>query len=157
GSTRLARRGARGQTFGGMTCVRGAAGRRSDGDVLPVAAGLARRAALAVDNSRLYREAREADRIKGEFLMTLSHELRTPLSAVVVWARLLGNGKLEAAKMPRALEAIERNVASLTRLAQDLTDVSRIAAGKLRLKAGPVDLRGVIAAAIVAVRPAAQA
>src|SRR5439155_972117 len=71
--------------------------------------------------------------------------------------RRLGTGKLEATKMPRALEAIERNVASLTRMVEDLTDVSRFAAGKLRLKAGPVDLREVIAAAIVAVRPAAQA
>ncbi|TMB59685.1 MAG: response regulator [Deltaproteobacteria bacterium] len=148
---------ARGQTLGAMTFVMAASGRRYDRDDLAVAEELARRAALAVDNSRLYREAREADRIKGEFLMTLSHELRTPLSAVVVWARLLGNGKLEATKMPRALEAIERNVASLTRLVEDLTDVSRIAAGKLRLQAEPVDLRKVIAAAIVAVRPAAQA
>jgi len=148
---------ARGQTLGAMTFVTAASGRRYDRDDLAVAEELARRAALAVDNSRLYREAREADRIKGEFLMTLSHELRTPLSAVVVWARLLGNGKLDATKMPRALEAIERNVASLTRLVEDLTDVSRIAAGKLRLKTGPVDLWEVIAAAIVAVRPAAQA
>ncbi len=138
---------ARGQTLGAMTFVMAASGRRYDRDDLAVAEELARRAALAVDNSRLYREAREADRIKGEFLMTLSHELRTPLSAVVVWARLLGNGKLEATKMPRALEAIERNVASLTRLVEDLTDVSRIAAGKLRLKTGPVDLWEVIAAA----------
>src|SRR5207248_5110034 len=148
---------ARGQTLGAMTFVTAASGRRYDRDDLAVAEELARRAALAVDNSRLYREAREADRIKGEFLMTLSHELRTPLSAVVVWARLLGNGKLDATKMPRALEAIERNVASLTRLVEDLTDVSRIAAGKLRLKTEPVDLREVIAAATVAVRPAAQA
>ena len=148
---------ARGQTLGAMTFVTAVSGRRYDRDDLAVAEELARRAALAVDNSRLYREAREANRIKDEFLMTLSHELRTPLSAVVVWARLLGNGKLDATKMPRALEAIERNVASLTRLVEDLTDVSRFAAGKLRLKAGPVDLREVIAAAIVAVRPAAQA
>ena len=148
---------ARGQTLGAMTFVTAASGRRYDRDDLAVAEELAGRAALAVDNSRLYREAREADRIKGEFLMTLSHELRTPLSAVVVWARLLGNGKLDATKMPRALEAIERNVASLTRLVEDLTDVSRIAAGKLRLKTGPVDLWEVIAAATVAVRPAAQA
>ena len=148
---------ARGQTLGAMTFVTAASGRRYDRDDLAVAEELARRAALAVDNSRLYREAREADRIKGEFLMTLSHELRTPLSAVVVWARLLGNGKLDATKMPRALEAIERNVASLTRLVEDLTDVSRIAAGKLRLKTEPVDLWEVSAAAIVAVRPAAQA
>src|SRR5207247_2669848 len=114
---------------------RGVSGRRYERDDLAVAEALARRAARGVDNARLYREAREANRIKDEFLMTLSHELRTPLSAVVVWSRLLANGKLEVAKMPRALEAIERNVASLTRMVEDLTDVSRIAAGKLRLKA----------------------
>src|SRR5438046_10740464 len=112
---------ARGQTLGAMPFATAASGRRYDRDDLAVPEELARRAALAVDNSRLYREAREADRIKGEFLMTLSHELRTPLSAVVVWARLLGNGKLDATKMPRALEAIERNGASPPRLVEGRT------------------------------------
>ena len=148
---------ARGQSLGAMTFVTSVSARRYDRDDLAVAEELARRAALAVDNTRLYRRAQEANRIKDEFLMTLSHELRTPLSAVVVWARLLGTGKLDATKAPRALAAIERCTESLARMIEDLTDVSRIVAGKLRLKAGPVDLRQVVAAAIVAVRPAAEA
>src|SRR5947199_4157103 len=148
---------ARGHSLGAMTFVPSVSARRYDRDDLAVAEELARRAALAVDSTRLYRRGQAANRIKDEFLMTLSPELRTPLSAVVVWARLLGTGKLDATKAPRALAAIERCTESLARMIEDLTDVSRIVAGKLRLKAGPVDLRQVVAAAIVAVRPAAEA
>ncbi|HYY05652.1 MAG TPA: ATP-binding protein [Candidatus Limnocylindria bacterium] len=148
---------ARGQTLGAMTFVTTASGRSYDREDLTVAEALAHRAALAADNTRLYREAREANRVKDEFLMTLSHELRTPLSAAVVWADMLEKGKVDPTKMPRASQAIARNVASLARMVEDLTDVSRIVAGKLRLKPGPVDLNEVIAAAIVAVRPAAEA
>ena len=101
--------------------------------------------------------AEEVSRAKDVFLATVSHELRTPLSAVVVWTHLLEGGSLDTTKASRALEAIARNVASLTRVVEDLTDVSRIASGKLRLKAGAVDVREVIAVALAAVRPGAQA
>src|SRR5204862_88000 len=74
GPTMIGPRVARGQPRGAVTFVAAASGPRSAREDLPGAEERGRRAALAVDNSRLYREAREADRIKGEFLMALSHE-----------------------------------------------------------------------------------
>jgi signal transduction histidine kinase len=64
-------------------------GRRfEDGERL-MAEDIAYRAALAIDNGRLYQEAREADRRKDEFLAVLSHELRTPLAPLMTWVELL--------------------------------------------------------------------
>ena len=104
------------------------------------------------------REAAEAAaRVKDEFLATLSHELRTPLNAVVGWTRILRGTGLDQETMERALQVIERNVEAQTRLIDDLLDVSRIAAGKLRLELRPVDLGACTLAAIDVVTPAATA
>jgi PAS domain S-box-containing protein len=125
--------------------------------------GLAAQTAIAIDNARLYekeqraREAAEAaNRTKDEFLATLSHELRTPLNAVLGWARLLRGGQLGPADSARAIQVIERNASAQAQLIEDLLDVSRIVSGKLRLDLRPVNLAGVIEAAIDAVRPAAH-
>src|SRR5205823_953204 len=53
---------------------------------------LAGRAALAVDNARLYEQAQGANRDKDEFLATVSHELRTPLTSMLIWIRMLASG-----------------------------------------------------------------
>jgi PAS domain S-box-containing protein len=102
-------------------------------------------------------EAEAANRLKDEFLATISHELRTPLTAVLGWACVLRMGKVEEAAFERALEAIERNARSQSQLIDDLLDVSRIIAGKLRLKVQTVDLVTVIEEALDSVRPAAAA
>jgi len=102
-------------------------------------------------------EAEEANRAKDEFLATLSHELRTPLSTMLIWAELLRRRALDESTTARALETLDRNTRVMTRLIDDLLDVSRIVTGKLRLDTGPVDLASVIRAALEAVRPAAEA
>jgi CheY-like chemotaxis protein len=117
---------------------------------------LAQMSSIAIENS-LNAEAREANRIKDEFLTTLSHELRTPLSAILGWTRILRAKKLGRERIAHGLEVIERNVLSQTRLIDDLLDVSRIITGKLRLSVRSVDLSKVIEAAIEAMRPAADA
>ena len=117
---------------------------------------LAQMSSIAIENS-LNAEAREANRIKDEFLTTLSHELRTPLSAILGWTRILRAKKLGRERIAHGLEVIERNVLSQTRLIDDLLDVSRIITGKLRLSVRSVDLSKVIDAAIEAMRPAADA
>ncbi|MBW4488762.1 MAG: PAS domain S-box protein [Trichocoleus desertorum ATA4-8-CV12] len=131
----------------------------------------AHRAAIAIDNVRLYQKAQQAraaseaarrtaeaaNRMKDEFLATLSHELRTPLNSILGWSRLLTNRQMDAATTTRALETIERNAKLQAQLIEDILDVSRIICGKLRLNLCPTKLETVIQAAIDAVRPAAEA
>ena len=74
-----------------------------------LATGIAAWASVALENARLYRDAREADRLKDEFLAVLSHELRTPLNAIVGYSRLLRGGILSGDKASRGLETLERN------------------------------------------------
>jgi len=112
---------------------------------------------LLRSESRARREAEAANRAKDEFLATLSHELRTPLNAIVGWARMLLDGSVEEGKKQQALEVIDRNAALQVRLVDDILDVSRIITGGLRLEVRPVDLGLVIAAALDAIRPAAEA
>ena len=106
---------------------------------------MAFRAALAVDNARAYNDAQAANRLKDEFLATLSHELRTPLNAILGYSRLLQSGMMTADKHAHALQTVERNATSLTKIVEDILDVSRIISGKIRLNVQPVDLpdRGV--------------
>ncbi|MCA1630501.1 MAG: PAS domain S-box protein [Acidobacteria bacterium] len=147
----------RGRARGAITFVSAESGRHYAESDLAFAQDLARRAALAVENARLYREAREVNRLKDEFLATLSHELRTPLTAVLGWTRLLGTGQLDEATAKRALETIERNALSQVQLIDDILDVSRVIRGKLRLNVRSTDLVPVIEAAVDSVRPAAEA
>ncbi|HJQ26187.1 MAG TPA: ATP-binding protein [Blastocatellia bacterium] len=102
-------------------------------------------------------EAESANRIKDEFLATVSHELRTPLNAIIGWTHLLNRSELDEATMRRAVETIERNARSQAQLIEDILDMSRVIAGKLRLKISDVDLATVINAAIDAVQLAATA
>jgi PAS domain S-box-containing protein len=145
------------RVLGAITLMAAESGRRFSAADLNFAGDLAQRAALAVDNARLYREAQEVNRLKDEFLATLSHELRTPLTAVLGWTRLLGTGQLDEATHQRALETIERNAQSQVQLIDDILDVSRIIRGKLRLNVRPAELAPVIEAAVDSVRPAAEA
>lgn len=102
-------------------------------------------------------EAEAANRAKDEFLAVVSHELRSPLTAMLGWARLLRSGKLDEASSAHAVEIIERSAKSQERLIEDLLDVSRIAAGKLRLDVRTIDLAPVINAAVEDVTLLAEA
>jgi PAS domain S-box-containing protein len=122
-----------------------------------LALGIAGWASVALENARLYLEVRQADRLKDEFLAVLSHELRTPLNAIVGYARLLRGGVLSGDKAARGLETLERNAMSLTQIVEDVLDISRIVAGKLRLDVQPVELPLVVHNAVATVQPAADA
>lgn len=115
------------------------------------------RAALLKREKTAREEAEAANRLKDEFLATVSHELRTPLTAVLGWACMLRMGKFGEDTFDKAIDAIERNARSQSQLIDDLLDVSRIIAGKLRLKVQSVDLNAVVEAALDAVQPAADA
>ena len=116
---------------------------------------LAQMAAIALENT-LYSEAREANRLKDEFLTTLSHELRTPLTAILGWTRLLRTDRKDGSRLEHGLDVIERNVSAQAKLIEDLLDVSRIAAGKLRLNVGAVALVPTVTAAVESMRPVAE-
>ncbi|HYO99002.1 MAG TPA: hybrid sensor histidine kinase/response regulator, partial [Pyrinomonadaceae bacterium] len=145
------------RVLGAISFIAAESKRHYNASDLASAEDLAHRAALAIDNARLYRDAQEVNRLKDEFLATLSHELRTPLTAVLGWTRLLSTGQLDDATERRALETIERNAQSQVQLIDDILDVSRIIRGKLRLNVRPAELSPVIEAAVDSVRPAADA
>jgi PAS domain S-box-containing protein len=126
-------------------------------DITPAMRAEIERAELLQRESEARQEAEEASRLKEDFLATVSHELRTPLNAIVGWSRLLRSGQLDQEGTSHALEVIERNAAAQKQIIEDLLDVSRIVAGKLRINTQPVDVLLAMHAAIDAVRPAAEA
>jgi signal transduction histidine kinase/ActR/RegA family two-component response regulator len=102
-------------------------------------------------------QAQRDSLVKDEFLATLSHELRTPLAAIQAWGHLLSVGKVKAEEMRQAGEVIERNAVVQGRVIEDLLDVSRIVAGKIRLEVSWVEPAVVVRAALDTVMPAANA
>ena len=114
--------------------------------------------ALLLDEQRAAREVAErAALAMDQFLATVSHELRTPLNAILGWTRLLKGGRLPEAERPKAMAAIERNSVAQAQLIEDLLDVSRIIAGKMRLEFAPVVVADVVEAALDVVLPSADA
>ncbi|QKT03344.1 response regulator [Ectothiorhodospiraceae bacterium 2226] len=101
--------------------------------------------------------AEEANTARDRFLAMISHELRTPLNAITGWVQVLGLRKDLPEAAMRGLEIIERSGWAQAQLIDDLLDVSRILAGKLRLETAPVDLAAVATAAIASAQPQADA
>lgn len=115
------------------------------------------RSQLLVREQLARSEAERLNRLKDEFLATLSHELRTPLNAILGWSHVLLARKPDESTMNRAIETIERNARSQSKLIDDLLDISRIITGKIRLNIQAVELVAVIESAIDTVQPAANA
>ncbi|MCE9593791.1 MAG: CHASE3 domain-containing protein [Planctomycetes bacterium] len=114
-------------------------------------------ASVAIENARLYEELRDGDRRKDEFLATLAHELRNPLAPVSNSLMILRSTNADDRDRQQALASIERQVALLVRLVDDLLDVSRITRGKVALKKERIDLAEVVARAIEVSRPIVDA
>jgi len=145
-----------GEVIGGMFFGHPLPGRFTDQHERLVA-GIASWAAIGLENAQLYDGVQEASRLKDEFLATLSHELRTPLNAILGYARMVRSGIVSADRMMKAIDTIERNATSLTQIVEDVLDVSRIIAGKMRLNVQPVQLPRIIRDAADAFAPAADA
>lgn len=96
-------------------------------------------------------QADKANQTKDIFLANLSHELRTPLSSILTWAQLIRQKKLDADSIIRGAEVIEKSAKTQSRLIDDLLDISRIVAGKIVVKAKPLDPGVVIRAAVESV------
>src|SRR5205823_6017129 len=97
---------------------------------LDLAQHLARRCALAIDNSRLYREARAAVSIRDEFLSIAAHELKTPITSLRGYAQLLARefdrGQTSPERARRAAHTVQVQSDKLARLVSQLLDVSRL-------------------------------
>jgi PAS domain S-box-containing protein len=145
------------RSLGALTFANAESGRHFSEEDVRVAQDLASRVALAIETAQSYNQLQSANRLKDEFLATLSHELRTPLNAVLGYARMLQSGAITDAKVPQAIEVINRNAAALAKIVEDVLDVSRIVLGKAKLRLEPIDIAVVVEEAVASVMPAADA
>lgn len=143
---------ARGRTLGALAVLQAESGRLVTPDDAALLVDIAQRAALAIDNARLYSEAKAArqqaelaSRAKDEFLAMLGHELRNPLAPIVNTLGIMALRDGSVFREERRL--IERQVDNLSRLVDDLLDVARIARGDVQLRCERVALADVLSRA----------
>jgi PAS domain S-box-containing protein len=102
---------------------------------------------------RMQETLHDADRRKDQFLAVLAHELRNPLASVRNAVRVMHNTLLDEADFRRCRDMIDRQADQLSRLVDDLLDISRITEGKIKLRLEVVDLRAAVDEAVAACRP----
>ncbi|HEY3107811.1 MAG TPA: ATP-binding protein [Chloroflexota bacterium] len=104
--------------------------------------------AAAIENARLYAEAQEAIRLRGEFISVAAHELRTPVTSLKGFAQLvirdLDRGGIGPERLRGALETIDRQADRLTLLVGRLLDVARLESGRLALEPRRTDVRALV-------------
>ena len=106
---------------------------------------LGRRAAIAIDNARLYRDAQAAIRLREEFLQIASHELNTPVHGLQLAIQAMKrSGAATADALVPSMARAERQAKRLARLIEELLDVARIEAGRMRVELEDVDLPAVV-------------
>jgi PAS domain S-box-containing protein len=135
------------ECLGALTFVFSTSGREHTAADIQTAVELAERAAIAINNAKLYRELNEAVRARDEFLSIASHELKTPLTTVMLQLqvrlrRLMANdlGRFTPDGLVRIFEADKRQIERVSRLIEDMLDISRINAGQLALRREEFDL-----------------
>jgi PAS domain S-box-containing protein len=146
-----------GKALGAITFLAAESGRRYGSQDLATAKDLAHRAAVAMENARLYSEVRDADRKKDEFIAMLAHELRNPLAPIRNALQVLRMRGVDARTTERARDMMERQVHQVVRLVDDLLDVSRIIQGKIELRKEPIEVATIIARAVETAQPAVDA
>ena len=136
---------ARRRTLGAMTFASAQPGRRYGAADLTVATELARRAAVAIDNARLYRDSQDALRSRQEFLILASHELRTPITSLkLAWHSLITHTPRPTREQEQAFAIVHRQSKRLERLVHDLLSVSEMQTGPLSLHLRDVDLADIV-------------
>jgi PAS domain S-box-containing protein len=130
----------RGQTLGVMVWICVESGRHYVEDDLHLAEEVATRAALAVDNARLFKAAQDGVEARDRFLAMLGHELRNPLNSIGIVAKMLERESLSDERLSKLRTIIGRETRQLSTLVDDLLDVSRVLAGKMSLSLQPIDL-----------------
>jgi PAS domain S-box-containing protein len=145
-----------GRLLGAMILVDTTGPRRYSPSERVLAEEVARRAAYAVENARLYRAARRATQARDDVLGIVAHDLRNPLGIIHMQALLLRRHDVDpehGARKPA--ETIERAVARMNRLIQDLLDVTRMEAGRLSVDRARVSIGHVLAESVEAQMPLA--
>lgn len=144
---------ARGRTLGLISAASCSPTRRFNARDLSALEDLAWRAALAVDNARLYRQAEQAVAARDEFVAVATHELRTPLSALHLQLSSLQRTldkqpSVEAERLGQGLAGALRQADRLTRLVAHLFDVARLGTGQMALELGAVELSALVHALV---------
>ena len=141
---------ARGRALGAIMLVSATMARRYGAAELALAEELARRAAIAIDNARLYQEAQEAIRRREEFLIAASHELNTPIASLRLVAQSLAPGADPPSldEIARILGVVDRQSARLAALVSEMLDVTRGRSGGVPTRRELLDLGAVVEQAV---------
>ncbi|MGQ0712169.1 MAG: GAF domain-containing protein [Gemmatimonadaceae bacterium] len=144
--------------IGVLTLVSSESRRRYGEDELALAQEIARRAAMAVDNARLYEAALVASRAKSDFLAVMSHELRTPLNAIIGYAELLLMGVPAPIPGPTHghVQRIRTASRHLLEIVEEILTFSRMEAGREAVVRGPADAAALARDAAMLIEPMAR-
>ncbi len=148
-----------GRAIGALSLVRQSAPSVHTADDKAIGEQFGGSAALALENARLYEEARQAVRERDELLAIVSHDLRNPVNAIVRLSGALMAQSDAGAPVPVELEQLQSVRAAARQadgLIQDLQDVSRISASRLRVDARPLDVRDVVEETVTLFEPSAE-
>ena len=145
------------RSIGVLVMYTAESGRRYDADDLALAEELARRAALAVENARLYHETEQARRARDQVLSVVAHDLRNPLNTMLMASQLLADTLPAESPARRQVAIVQRAGDRMNRLIQDLLDIKRLESGRLTLDLRPIAARALLLDAVEMLRPVASA
>ncbi|HEY6562329.1 MAG TPA: PAS domain S-box protein [Polyangiaceae bacterium] len=146
---------ARGRLLGAIALASTTASRVYGPADVRLAEELARRAALSIENARLYGTAQRASQARDEVLSIVAHDLRNPLNSIVLQAAHLRSLQAQSSSF-KPIDSIERAAKRMNRLIQDLLDVTRMEAGRLSMKPARVPVSQVVLESVEAQKAAAS-
>jgi signal transduction histidine kinase len=149
---------ARGRSLGAIALICATAQQQFDDQDLALAENLAARAGLAIDNARLYEEAREANQTKTELLAVISHDLRTPLNSIIGYTQLLEMGIPEplADVSRERVQRIHQSAGHLLYLIDELLAFARVEGNHEDVNPRPVDAARIVREVAELMEPLAQ-
>jgi PAS domain S-box-containing protein len=147
----------RGRTEGAISFVSAESGRLYDRDDVEMAQGLADRAAMAIENARLFQDAARAIRLREEVLAVVSHDLRNPLGSISMGAAMLFKKGAADPRTRKQLETMMRAAGRMDHLIGDLLDLASIQAGRLAVERQPQEIAPILSEAVELAEPLAKA
>jgi PAS domain S-box-containing protein len=142
----------RNRTLGALTLAAAESGRRYTPAHVELARALADRVALAMDNARLFADARRAISARDATLGVVSHDLRGPLGTILLWTQVLAQRAPDEHVRARIVDAIQHAGQRMRRLVSDLSDVASIEANRLSIERAPHTVASLIDEAIDALK-----